>query len=447
MSNTLCHSNEATDVRRNDDHAVRNRVDNLCGSRIRGDNEIAVGFGYVFRRVSSRIVHIERRVYPLCVMFSRRTRWVLSLCALGTVVLLAALYASRDVAVEDPLVEWRTRIITCIESGERSWRGTCFREIATEMRAQHAFPDILAMLAKLDDESPVKESCHALMHYIGQDEYAATGDLPTTFARCATQIACGEGCFHGAVEGYMMDTGDIAAEFLPALCDKSFTLTQTNHDACTHGIGHALMLVHRGDIMPSLERCDALTEERAREFCYAGVFMENVFGYGSPFHPSRFLDPERPAYPCTVLPERYGDMCYESQSSYVFNYLGGPDKAAAFCATVPEAHQTTCYGNIGGDVVVGTASPGAVRAACSLAPEGVARERCYQQALVFRLHMTSGDVRALRPLCDAADATVQTSCDETAGVTIEDWYPGEREVRCTEAYADVPERFALCVGT
>ena len=211
----------------------------------------------------------------------------------------------------------RDGIIGCLDERRPLWHGPCFRDLADRILARMTPEESLRTLADLDDEQPVKSVCHALVHYIGQDMYAESGDLQDTLARCSSVIACGEGCLHGAVEGYLTTAGsDFADIDLAALCVRSQAKNEMDYRACVHGIGHALMLVTDGDIPGSLAACDAI-DVAVRDQCLSGVFMENVFGHQYLGNPGAYVDLREPRYPCTIVDEMYLARCYASQASFV----------------------------------------------------------------------------------------------------------------------------------
>ncbi len=43
----------------------------------------------------------------------------------------------------------------------------------------------------------------------------------------------------------------------------------------------------------------------------------------NPSHPSKYLDADRPLYPCTDVDSRYKHVCYNVQNSYALQVQGG----------------------------------------------------------------------------------------------------------------------------
>lgn len=329
-------------------------------------------------------------------------------------------------------------IMECLSKEKNVWRGGCFEALSNRMMEEMPFEESMRTLAVLDDDQPIKSFCHALVHNLGQRAYQETKSLSDTFGRCRTTIACGEGCFHGAVEAYMAETGDaLTDETLSKACSRDFSGNETNYMACNHGIGHAMMLLSGGELLPSLKSCDALGKLEERETCYDGVFMENVFSSGSADHPSKYLNPKDPTYPCTIVDERYRTSCYSGQASYVvYNTKERYEGATAFCAKLPEMYQPDCYESLGGDIIVETDDAQVVRGICERAPLGARRDKCYYGALEFDLYEKAGKPESLGDICRATDAESRATCFSNAGDVLEDWYPSDRAAQCARITAD-----------
>lgn len=341
----------------------------------------------------------------------------------------------------------REGMLNCLNTGENFWRGSCVQDLQKEMKKRMSTQEALRALAVLDDQPPLKQSCHILVHYIGQDVYREKGSVPESFNECAKQIACGEGCYHGVVEAYMEETGDLLRDDAVAgLCQKDFTHNQITYRACNHGIGHAMMLLSDGDVPRSLVQCDVLKPE-LREDCYSGVFMENVFGNWGGSHPNAYSDPEDLNYPCTILDEPYLDMCYQAQANVAIyqsprRYLA----AADFCAQVPEANRSTCYREPGGDVVVQSDEPQALISACSVVPDTKDRAGCLHEGLYYAVQMKAGDTAQAAKYCAAiAPGVDRIACYRALGDVLAQWDFEGAAARCEEVTEVGSEERAMCI--
>ena len=347
-------------------------------------------------------------------------------------------------ATEDYL---RTQIKACLNAREAGWRSRCFSELGGLLSSQFELPTILRALATIDEEPGIKQRCHTLVHFLGQNEFLKTGDLGATFRQCLTRAACGEGCFHGSVEAYVSEQGgDMSSRAIQSVCKRDAFEKGVNYLACNHGLGHAFMLESGNDVPASLALCDAVVGKDERDQCFGGVFMENVFSFGSPDHPTSYIRPEEPTYPCTILPERYRSECFTAQAASVIQYnRSNYDAGAAFCNELEPVYRATCFGSLGGNAVVTFDDPRAIKAVCDKAPAGPSRNECIHQALVFLGHGSEGSAGVLAELCFVADETEKEECFRSVGDVLESWLPGRREEQCALVNAKGTQSYKWCV--
>src|SRR5690606_38740130 len=63
------------------------------------------------------------------------------------------------------------------------------------------------------------------------------------------------------------------------------------------------------------------------------------------------LDRERPLYPCTALPDRYAQSCYQMQTSAILHFNGrNIADAGRICLTAPAPYRSTCIQSLGRDI-------------------------------------------------------------------------------------------------
>lgn len=348
--------------------------------------------------------------------------------------------ANRGEAVADYL---RNQILTCVRQDVNVWRSPCFSALARLVSSQISLPETLTGLSLIDTEEGIRQTCHAFVHFLGANEYKRTKDVSGTLAQCSTQIACGEGCFHGVIEGYFEEDGrEFSAGSVSSLCRDDAVGNPTNYLACTHGIGHAFMLLYGNDVSPSLVGCDLLDAALERESCYAGVFMENVFSYGSANHVSS-VDPADPGAVCRGLSDRYLSACYAFQSSFVIQQGRGDYAAgAAFCEEAPGGYRATCYRSIGADAAVSFVHAEPMADACMVAPSGEARISCLTGALVFLAQGSKGRAEVLFDLCEHVGDRERHGCFSVAGDVLADWYPGRKSELCARILSDQEAREA-----
>ncbi len=330
-------------------------------------------------------------------------------------------YYPRTTAAQRAFIE--KGMLACLEDRGNFWRRTCVKDLADEIQRRMDSTSALRALSVLDDNPPIKYSCHILGHYIGQNLYGETKSVPASFATCSQTIACGEGCFHGAIERYIEETGrSLTGHEAMELCPKDDIHNEITYRACYHGIGHASMLLHDHDVALSLAACDVLLQALQQE-CQSGVFMEVVFTSGSDAQTAGYHSGFDFNAVCAQLPVRYQAMCYQSQATAVMMTSADRYRAGAgFCAQVPEEYRKTCYRELGGDIVVIATNTADLRNVCSMAPAGEARAGCINEGLYFAIQMEAGNMQKVGAYCDAIIETEdRISCYKSLGVVAAQW--------------------------
>ena len=178
---------------------------------------------------------------------------------------------------------------------------------------------------------------HQAAHHVGKALFAfADGDVEKAFALCTT--AAHNGCQH-ALFGELASAGTL--KDVPHLCHGN--KKPGAEDLCFHGMGHALLVERQGELVAALADCDGLAiPDRAKQFCWSGVFMENgsnLMGGGR-----RYIKADDPLYPCTMtgLDEKYVSTCYHQ--------VPMPRKERdgfAVCRTAPTKWQADCGFGLG----------------------------------------------------------------------------------------------------
>ena len=169
--------------------------------------------------------------------------------------------------------------------------------------------------------------CHDMAHHVGRVSYQLFGAA----AFVITPHECDSGAIHGVLEALFAERGTALLEAdIRAVCSG---MNRYRADDCYHGVGHGIMAWSGYELHESLGICDVL-EERDREPCYAGVFMENgVAGItGMADHRSEFVSSSDPHYPCNVVDERYVRACYDWQPSNLLLHMKfTADELIEFC--------------------------------------------------------------------------------------------------------------------
>src|SRR5438034_80271 len=162
----------------------------------------------------------------------------------------------------------------------------------------------LAQLQTLMNIDPkVLRSCHALVHEIGHASLKKYNNFGKAISY--QDDVCGSGYLHGVIEqDFSTATNFFAA--MQTICEGDGL--SASMGKCYHGIGHGFMYYTGNDIPKSLYYCDTYGSIEKRSYCSEGVFMEN-FNSQERFHPSKYLNPNDPFYPCAQQTAFYKDAC------------------------------------------------------------------------------------------------------------------------------------------
>ncbi|MGH3933039.1 MAG: hypothetical protein ACRDTF_24040, partial [Pseudonocardiaceae bacterium] len=182
----------------------------------------------------------------------------------------------------------------------------------------------------------------------------------------------------------------------------------------------------QGELYESLRMCDTLGEERERDACYSGVFMQNLMALHDPSLPAPELDPAHPLHPCTDIAAKYESQCYQRQTTHALMTLGD-DIAAVFdlCETLLPSVRTACHQGLGRDaaqqglITAGTEAAQHAYAAnrCGLAPDQGAQADCLVGAVkaLIRYHLRDDEARAF---CGAVDPALREGCRQVVDTAI-----------------------------
>jgi hypothetical protein len=269
--------------------------------------------------------------------------------------------------------------------------------------------------------------CHQLTHEIGRAAARRYGNVSEAYRH--GDPYCGGGYYHGVLEVVVVaarpdEMNRRAGTFCGDL--RAMERFSDDHLNCVHGLGHGFMAVLGGKVHMALDLCDTLTEERERQACYSGVFMQNLMALHDHSQPAPDLDPARPLYPCTDVAAKYESQCFQRQTTYALMTHGG-DFVAVFdlCEPLTPQARTACHQGLGRDaaqqalVVVETE---AARSAyttdrCVLAPDQGAQANCLVGAVKALIRFYSRDSEA-NAFCGTVDASLRDGCRQAVATYI-----------------------------
>lgn len=202
--------------------------------------------------------------------------------------------------------------------------------------AQVAKRDSLLKLLKKEDSSSVflvvdgvekdpgiVHNCHEIAHDIGHAAYKLYGfDGAMNFTdtrrlgHTTVQELCAGGYVHGVLEAASLKDKNFL-DHPSVLCE---TVPSKSKDSCFHGVGHALMFLHKRNVEKSLASCRLIGNTFFNSRCFEGVWME-LFRKGRDVAPDKDIigfDKENPFLLCEETLQDAKRACYLYA---VFGYL------------------------------------------------------------------------------------------------------------------------------
>ena len=156
---------------------------------------------------------------------------------------------------------------------------------------------------------------HFLAHYVGDKIYRLEGLGGLEICDFSFLY----GCYHGFIARALLEDPNNTIRQLERICDK-YIDNPLKYDACFHGMGHGIV-AYEGynfdDMLQVLDRCDLLSKEMPRQFCYSGVFMERNLNIMHAITENNVLirkfDADKAHEPCSKLPSKFQFTCYWQQ--------------------------------------------------------------------------------------------------------------------------------------
>lgn len=285
------------------------------------------------------------------------------------------------------------------------------------VRGSEAAFTVLEQMAAI--EPRIDARSHTLAHELGHHAYEVYGTIDAALANCSTKVF--QGCFHGALQAYFVETGAMDDETMRDLCTATDPFGRYT---CLHGVGHGITMALHYALEPALGRCDAFETDFDRESCYGGVFMENMVAYmdsergrghsGEHVHDHDFaIDPEDPLYPCNDVAGRYRTSCWLMQTSLIlFLNEGDFQTTASICHSLESDYlRRTCFVSMGRDAsAYALRETDRVVAWCSLAPN-YGRAACIQ-GFVAEVLLNFADPQAGLAKCMEVPTMDKRACYE-----------------------------------
>ena len=193
--------------------------------------------------------------------------------------------------------------------------------------------------------------CHGFGHQIGMFLYSYTGNLHQVLQ--LIDRTCGGSIYHGVMQEYFKTNlhsyGDtlmyiVASNACDEIVDVSYSQIRSE---CVHGMGHGLVIANNYDFLTAIKKCGEFEDGLAQRSCVEGASMENVMAYSR--NKGGTFDEHDVLFPCSVLDERYAEVCYHYHSGYILKKVNqSVEDAFKQCNKHQnENHVRHCYYGIG----------------------------------------------------------------------------------------------------
>lgn len=273
--------------------------------------------------------------------------------------------------------------------------------------------------ARIEKDAAVQHDCHRIAHTIGSAALALyDGNVASTFA--AGDSTCASGYYHGILERAFVgvSTKRDLARVAYRLCDASGIRRRGFLDyQCRHGLGHGFMIQSGYDLPLALSLCSGLGTRWDELTCTSGAFMENSstrFGFRS-----RWLDHERPLYPCTAIETRHKRSCFLRATTWALQFNDDDFEETARLCESAGRWATFCFRGFGRDAVVDARYLDVDKSLelCKLA--GAYRAEClYGAARTFSDGSAFSGVRQAARFCARAPAADRDACAAGYGILV-----------------------------
>ncbi len=252
----------------------------------------------------------------------------------------------------------------------------------------------------------VLKNCHAVAHELGHAGYNKYKDFATALKYQDT--TCSDGYLHGVIEERLAKSIDFLAD-IKTICKGYANLNSFAAGRCYHGLGHGLMFYTGNDLPKSTEICRTTFQEPALNRCYEGVFMENFLS-DHVLHPSSYVDPANPSYPCDKQLPRARLICYFYAPTYYLS-LNNDDyrKTIQWCQTFAAGLDASCVrGTSSLAMKFNITDPKAVESMCSTAKSSLTFP-CIQGMVSYYLTYYDS-VSKGKEMCVMLDPSNKQSC-------------------------------------
>ena len=200
--------------------------------------------------------------------------------------------------------------------------------------------------AMLDHLELLNPRCHGAAHNLGKAIFTHTRDVGKALVLCGNR--CTNACMHGAVgEAFGGMKYEEVTNRITEFCREGEMARLHRPGNCSHGLGHAIMIITGHDIPKSLAACAKFTDPGMDYYCATGVFMEYRGMLWEREATGKLI--ERPSlhYPCDTY-DRYPAACYRYFLRRIRDELdAGNDRLVDECMKLESPRRSGCFHGLG----------------------------------------------------------------------------------------------------
>ncbi len=194
-----------------------------------------------------------------------------------SIAIIAGIFLAPKKPIQDKRDMARDAFSSCRSAGNKeNCYAKYFEQLTENTSRDYAF-DTLRALQEIDQQA---RGCHFIAHAISSAE---TRKDPSKWRELMNSAPpdCSYGGAHGVLEVHASTypDGKLPKEIISTVCDNP------DHNNCTHGLGHLLLVLNDNDIPESLKDCERLPHDERGVFeCLTGVFMERITAVNLELH-------------------------------------------------------------------------------------------------------------------------------------------------------------------
>ncbi len=257
--------------------------------------------------------------------------------ALATVLLLATFIRYSHTKTETLSSKLSHVIESCFNQNSSN-HYSCFRKSVTPVIKTYGVNSVVLGIEQILGGEVTRYqgfSCHDLTHIVGEVAIEANNNLGETLINCTK--TCQYGCAHGALIGGINKSPQLLNN-LSEICAPFSNANPQDIDACNHGLGHGISEYTGMNLSKSLDICDKIASQDAKEKCAQGVFMQITDYVDIPY----FKITGSISTFCNSVPTDLIGTCFDTASLHEYGRSKDIQKSTLVCSQIPSAYRSEC---------------------------------------------------------------------------------------------------------